>query len=315
VRAVADPLLAALRPKPFRGDVVAAGAVVLVTWVWLVEARLHWAAGVHLLVAATCFGLVTAMAWLAPMERETPRAYQSVLYVGSVALLIPALANLADVLGADHVTSGTLTWTAALVDGLALAYATRRNSAVSTLLASIAGGVAVVAAIDWVFDPHSVRTFRWVFLGLMVVFGISALGQRDRRRRHAVALVDAAGLACVAIGVTLVGSLGLVGSVVVEGQPPPPTPNAPAGWELLLVAAGFGLIAYSSVDREPGPAYFGVLNLALFVVLASGGSFLGWPLFLLVAAGALLVIGLRPTTPAPPPPDADVPPADPLPLR
>ena len=33
------------------------------------------------------------------------------------------------------------------------------------------------------------------------------------------------------------------------------------GWELLIVAAGFGLIAYSSVDRQPGPAYIGVLNL------------------------------------------------------
>jgi hypothetical protein len=93
------------------------------------------------------------------------------------------------------------------------------------------------------------------------------------------------------------------------------------GWELLIVAAGFGLIAYSSVDRQPGPAYLGVLNLVAFTVITSvgvsagGATLLGWPIALAVAAGALLVIGLRPTTPAPPPPDADAPEAPPLPLR
>ena len=65
------------------------------------------------------------------------------------------------------------------------------------------------------------------------------------------------------------------------------------GWELLVVAAGFGLIAYSSVDREPGPAYLGVLNLAAFAIITSfgvtraGATLLGWPVALaLAAAGA-----------------------------
>ena len=42
-------------------------------------------------------------------------------------------------------------------------------------------------------------TYRWVLLGLVVVYGFAAMGQRDRRLRHGVALIDAAGLAMLAI--------------------------------------------------------------------------------------------------------------------
>jgi hypothetical protein len=316
---VAATLLEPLRPKPFRGDIVAAGVVVLATLVWVLQVRFadRWAAGVHLTYAGLSCVFVSAMAWLAPMERETPRAYQSVLYVGAFALAVPALGDLADLLGAARLTSsGTLTWVFTALAVLALAFATRRNSAVSTLLGALSGGVAVLAAVDWIFDPHGARTFRWVLLALTVIYAFAALGQRDRRRRHAVALVDAAGLASVVIGLTLAleAVLGFVvggaDEVLVNGPQ-----GVATGWQLLLLAVGFGLIAYSSVDREPGPAYFGVANLAAFVAVAARGDFLGWPLFLLLAAAALLVIGLRPTTPAPPPPDADEPPAPPLPLR
>jgi hypothetical protein len=46
-------------------------------------------------------------------------------------------------------------------------------------------------------------------------------------------------------------------------------------------------------------------------ISVGGGGFGGWPVVLLVAGLALLAIGLRPTTPAPPEPgsDADPPPA------
>jgi hypothetical protein len=318
---VAPPLLEPLRPKPFRGDVVAAGVVVLVTLVWVLEARFagRWASGAHLAYAVLTWAFITTMAWLAPMERETPRAYQSVLYAGSFAVAAPALANLADALGADALGgAGAQTWALAALAMLALTFATHRNSAVSTLLGALSAGLAVLAAVEWIFDPGGARTLRWVALGLMVVYGLAALGQRDRRRRHAVALVDAAGLAGILIGLTLTPAIGshltfVLGSGARLDEIG--TDGAATGWALLLAAAGFGLIAYSSVDREPGPAYLGVANLALFVGVVGRGNLLGWPLVLLVAAAALLAVGLRPTTPAPPPPDADGPPAAPLPLR
>jgi hypothetical protein len=290
--------------------------VVLVTLVWVVEVRFAqaWGDAAHLAYAAPAWALVTVMAALAPMEGRTPRAYQSVLYVASFALALAVLGNLAQLLGADAITSnGAATWVFALLAGLAFAFTARRNSAASTLLGSISGGIAVLAFFDWALDVDSAATFRWILLGLVAVYAIAAVGQRDRRLRHGVALIDAAGVATLAICFTFAG--GRVLAPVLDHR------TAAWGWELLIVAVGFGLIAYSSVDREPGPAYLGVLNLVAFAIITSGGvsrhgaTLVGWPLVLGVAAVVLLVIGLRPTTPAPPPPDVDEPPAPPLPLR
>lgn len=318
MRGVAAPrIVEHLRPKPFRGDVVAAGVLVLTTLAWLLRFRFadDWADGVHLLYGAAVAVLVATIAALAPLERETPRAYQSVLYVATVALALLALVALAAVLG-GHGGAGEVTWVAAATAATALAFAAGRNSAVATLLGAIAAGIAAVAAVEWVTGSDSARTIRWVLLGLVVVFMLLALAHRDRRRAHAVAAVDAAGLAAVAIGVTLAGealfSRAVVGSA---GAGAAGAAHVAWGWQLLLLAAGFGLIAYSSVDRERGPAWLGVLCLLLFLAVASSGGFAGWPLVLLAIAVALLAIGLRPTTPAPPPPDADAPPAPAEPLH
>jgi hypothetical protein len=81
-----------------------------------------------------------------------------------------------------------------------------------------------------------------------------------------------------------------------------------------LLAIGFGLIGYAGSDREPGPAYLGVLVLLSFAVMAGSGhrTLLGWPLVLLALGVVGLVIGLRPSTPAPPPPPTTVAPTIPL---
>jgi hypothetical protein len=316
---VASSLLDPLRPKPFRGDVIAAGVVVLTTLVWVVATRFDhaWGDGAHLAYATVAFAFVTALALLAPMEGREPRAYQSVLYVAAVALLVAVLAPLSNLLGSDGVLDavGTATWLLGVVAVFALAFAVGRHSAVCTLIGALAAGGAVLSAVEWLWSPQGLRTDRWVLLALTVVYGVAAIGQRDRRPRHGVALIDAAGLAVLAIGATFVADQLLFGGDV------GPVTGVAWGWELLIVAAGFGLIAYSSVDRQPGPAYLGVLNLALFAFVTSfgvsrqGATLLGWPVALALAAAALLVVGLRPTTPAPPPPDVDAPEPPPLPLR
>jgi hypothetical protein len=309
-----------LRPKPFRGDVVAAGVVVLTTLVGVVAVRFDeaWRPGTHLAYGLVAWAFVTAMAVLSPMERDDPRAYQSVLYVSSIALFVAVVVRVGEVVGSEGVLSsaGTTTWATAAFAVYALAFAVGRNSAACTLIGSLTGGIAVVAAVRLIWDPSGVATYRWVLLALMVVYAFAAIGQRDRRLRHGVALIDAAGIAVLAIAVTLMASTISFDA----GVFPVTVSDVPWGWELLIIAAGFGLIAYSSVDRQPGPAYLGVLNLVAFAVITSlgvsgGASLLGWPLALAVAAAALLAIGLRPTTPAPPPPDLDAPEAPPLPLR
>jgi hypothetical protein len=70
-----------------------------------------------------------------------------------------------------------------------------------------------------------------------------------------------------------------------------------------VLGAGFGLIAFGALDRRPGPAYLGVVNLILFILAAGVGStLLWWPLILIAAGGFMIVVGLRPRRPLPPEP-------------
>ena len=83
--------------------------------------------------------------------------------------------------------------------------------------------------------------------------------------------------------------------------------DADAGWELVILAGGFALIAYAVWARQSGPAYLGFLNLTAFVLLAGpasedGPSMIGWPIVMLLVAGAVLAAGMRPSANPPPGP-------------
>lgn len=296
-----------LRPKPHRGDVLAAGAVVLATLVALVDVRFDARGSDAVLLAwaglATAF--VGALALLSPREGRAPRAYQSVLYVATLALALMALRRLAPVLGADGPGSpGAVAWIAALLALAAWRLAATRNSATCTLLGAIASTVAVLAALRWASGEDVVEPSRWLALALSGVFVLAAVVQRDRRPLHAVALADAAGLAAALLAASFVGEDGIG-----DGRSPRPGSAAGWGWELFLFAAAFGLIAYGAVERQRGPAYLGALTLVLTVIAAGEpASLLGWPLVLALGAGTLLVVGLRPSRPLPPEPGG--PPSD-----
>jgi hypothetical protein len=322
--------LALLTPKPFRGDVIAAGVVVLVTLVWTLAFRFEdaWGPGVHLAYSAVALAFVGAMAVLAPMEGDTPRAYQSVLYLATISLWTAVLVAFVRCIGAHDLVPTLRATTLVLIAIAILSFelSIRNNSAACTLVGAIAAGLAGLTGLWWLATPDSIAAFRWLLLAEMAVFAVAAIGNRDRRPRHGVALVNAAGLAVLAIALSF--SLQAWAADWVDPAQPAfggsrelwfEGGGVPWGWELLIVAAGFGLVAYSSVDRQPGPAYLGVLNLVLFTTLTSTGvidaTLVGWPLALALAAAFLLIVGLRPTTPAPPPPDIDAPEPPPLPLR
>jgi hypothetical protein len=292
-----------LRPLPHRGDVVAAGAVALAALVALLQLRFDnvWGDGVHLVYAAGAMGFVGAMALQAPREGPEPRAYQSALLATTFALAVPALTRLAQALGSDGVdSSGTLAWVGGVLAGLGFALAVARGSAVCALLGAVSLVIAVLGFVDWAFSPGGVSTFRWLLATLAAVFALATVGLRDSSRPRAVALADAGGLAALALGLTFAVDQ-IVGTNVFG-------PGAGTGWELFLYACGFGLCAYSAVDRVPGPGWIGVAVLVVTTVVAAGGkaTLVGWPLVLGAGAGALLVVGLRPSRPLPPAPSAGV---------
>ena len=295
-----------LRPPPHRGPLIAAGAVLLTLGLGLVELRLGGsiATGAQLLFLAAAAAAVLGLGLQAPNERDHPPAYRSVLLVCGLGLLYPALLRLADVLGAGpgRLPTGTVVWTSAVMTVAAGWTAARCRSAICALIAAGAAGVTVVEAVRWLFDPRSFTAARWLLLALAI--GLVGLGLwlRGRLPRHAELLIDGAALAILAIALqaivaSVIGSLGFFG-----GDPLAPLPGF---WELILVVAGCGLVAYGAIEGSPGPAWLGVANLVAFLAAATLGHATArwWPAILLVLGLGTIAAGLRPRSPLPPEPD------------
>jgi hypothetical protein len=299
-------LRAMLAPKPFRGDLIAAGAASLAVGLVLLDTRVQddWAVGVRFAVLAAGAALLLTMAWLAPVEGRSPRMYVSALLVAAFPLLVFALIELAILLGADDdVSPGSTTWISLLAAAEYAAFAVRRGSAVSAFLAAASAVVCLLAAWSWVFDPGSATPLEWLCAVSILVLAYGAVVLRDHHKAHAVALIDVAGLTALLLAAII--SIDVVSETIAgEGVR---SPSAPWGWKLVLVAVGFGLVAYGAVDRERGPVWLGVAVLTAFVLLAGAGNLLWWPLILLVLGVAAIAAGLRPTTAAPPAPDLDRP--------
>ena len=182
-----------------------------------------------------------------------------------------------------------------------------------TLIAALAGVVAVEAFVNWVFRPHGIGTFRALLVVVALGFVVGALRLREGRRRHAVQLVNAAGLASLVLALTSARGhrrqLG-AGPVRQRLRNRRHIAEPRSAGSSTCSPLGFGLVAYAAVDGEAGPAYIGVAVLLAFGVMvglnvAGRGSLVGWPLFLLVIGGAGLLIGLRPRRELPPPPGGE----------
>jgi hypothetical protein len=304
---LANDLLDLLRPPPHRGPLIAAGAVLVTIGVALEEIRLadELATGVHLAILALTSGAIYALG--AQVRQEgPPYAFQSVLLVCGLGLLYPALLTLADVLGADFddgFPAGAFVWTSLLLAAAAFWPAAARDSAICALIAALAAGVAALAFVNWALDATSLTTYRGLLALLACGYVASSLLLRGPAPRHSVQLVNAAGLAMLVLGLT-----GVVPAAFAELSPFGDGADEvlPDFWELVLLAAGCGLVAYGAVDREPGPAYLGVATLAAFVVSAaiSDATLYFWPGALLALGAGVMAAGLRPRKPLPPEPSA-----------
>jgi hypothetical protein len=303
-----DEMLELLRPPAHRGPLIAAGAVLFTVGIALEEQRLDDVLpnGVHVLIVAATAALILGLGLQAVPEGGRPAAYQSVLLVCGLLLLEGALLELAHVLGADfadNFPAGAFVWTSLLLCGAALYPALRRNSAICAMVAGIALGAAILTAVNWVFGTESQAVYRWLLLALAVAFVLASLVLRGGNPRHAELMVITGGLATLAI--PLAAGLGtLFGTFTGFGT----TGDGflPGFWELIVLGAGCGLIAYGAVDRVPGAAWLGVAHLLAFLAAASAGAddtLLWWPLLLLLLGGGVLAAGLRPRRPLPPEPD------------
>jgi len=303
-----ERLLELLRPPPHRGPLIAAGAVLVTVGIALEEIRLDdkLPLGVHLAILLVASTVILALGLQARTEDGRPPAYQSALLVSGLALLAPALLTLADVLGADFdaFPAGAVTWTSLVLAGVALWPAVVKGSSICALIAAIAVAVAVMAFVNWVTGADSVTTYRWLLAVAALGYVLVSLLLREPAPRHAQQMVNAAGLAVLAIAWT-----GLINGIVGQFLPfgSPGGELLPDGWELVVFVGGCGLVAYGAVEGAPGPVYLGVANLVSFVVatgLSVHETLLSWPLLVLALGLGALFTGLRPRSPLPPEPDA-----------
>ena len=265
----------------------------------LIELRFEteWGPGLHLLVAGGAALVIFGLGIQARPEGGRPPAFQSVLLVAGLVLIGMALLRLADVLGDETGSAGTLTWVFAAFGLFALWPGARRGSAICTLVAALAFGAALLAAWEWLFEPESSTPFRWLLALIATVYVLVSLVLRGSSHRQSEVLVDAAGLA-----ILLIALQSAVGLFIPFGD----GEDLPVFWEVVLLVSGCGLLAYAAADRVPGPAYLGVLVLALFAALSIGrdATLEWWPLVLLVVGLLVMVAGLRPRRPLPSAPDA-----------
>ncbi len=302
-----------LRVPPFRGDQVAAGVVVLTALVALLQLRMPWtdAGQLAAVAGATAFcGLLVAGL---PPE---PRPYVSAILLCFLGLAAVTLGRLAQVLGAERVAAGAVAWIAAALGVLAAALARRHDTANATLVVGLAVVAVPVAFWTWAVDAGP-AVQRLMLLVSAVALALGTVALRDRRPTHAAQLADAGGLALVAIvapplldrlGLLPAGGAGEAAAAAGGAGGGGGAGGAGWGWELPVLVGGCGLLAYGAVDRQRGPVLIGLLCLAGFCASAAdAGGLLGWPLALAIAAGFMLAVGLRPTTPAPPEPEAGAP--------
>ena len=296
-----------LRPPPHRGPLIAAGAVLVTVGVAVEEIRLadRLATGVHLAILSLASSWIYALG-VQVRRQGRPYAFQSVLLVCGLLLMYPALLTLADVLGADFggFPAGAVVWTSLLLAGAALWPAVARRSSICALIAAFAVGVAGLAFVNWALGASSVATYRWLLALAAAGYVVVSLLLRAPAPRHSEQMVNAAGVAVLAIGLTGVAPVA-VGAFVPFGFGRPEL--LPNGWELVVFAVGCGLVAYGAVDRAPGPAYLGVANLLAFVVCAGVGddeTLLYWPALTLALGLGVMITGLRPRSPLPPEPSA-----------
>src|SRR6185312_11103583 len=172
-----NAVLERLRPAPYRGDITAAGAIPLALSAIVIDLRMvQWSVGVRLVVVGLIALLILTMGWLTPLDGPTPAQYHSMLLISGLLPLLLALQLLAEVLGANSFPpgSGRLAWTFGAEAAAAVVLARRANSAACTLIAALAGAVAVESAARWIFGG-GLDTIRLVLFLLSLCFAAGAV--------------------------------------------------------------------------------------------------------------------------------------------
>ena len=271
-----------------------------------------WAAFPLLIVVAVPCAVVFGLGALgAPAAGEVAR-WHAVLMVTGVLLSVLAFGQLWDTVGVNTDSSGFGFLIFACVAGLAAFASFGVGAAYQALLAALAGIAVWLFFFDMILDDPGATAFRWLLLLLCLVYATVAFALRDREAPQAPEFVTAAGVAGVSVGLigVLAGASEAIGALFF-GATPAEGEGPSFLWDLWLLLISLGLVAYGAVVWARGPAYVGFLGLLAFALFQGAevnallegdepdGSFVGWPLILLLVGAAGLAAGAPGRRPPP----------------
>lgn len=307
-----------MRVHAHRGNTLAAGAVVLAAAVVEAELRAGPPPAVLAFLTLALAGITLVGALRSPVEEQGPRPYQELLLAIAALAGTATVAHLADLVGVPPGDPIDAAWVAGVavvgaVTGLTLARL--RGGTIVLGLGAVAAVVAGVAAVGaaWSGEDPLVG-IRWALLVGMVVLVLSIVVRIDHRYQQAVALADVLAAAAVLLAGTFLVD-GLPGATDALGLPGDGA-SAGLGWQLILLATGFGLAGMGATLHERGPGWLGALALvaSLGVIARDGGGLFGWPVVLAVVGLVLVTIALRPASPREEIEDPEVEPPPPVPF-
>ncbi|MDO9409087.1 hypothetical protein [Patulibacter sp.] len=287
-----------MRVHAHRGNTFTAGTVVLAAAVVEAELRSGVPAAVRVALVLALTALAAFGALTSPLVDGTPRPYQELLLAITALAGTGAVAHGLALAGAgpgDPVDAWWVAGVAGAGAGAGLVLARARSGTIVLGLGAALAVVALVAAVGAAWGGSDPRDgVRWALLLTAVVLVLAIVLRIDGRYRQAVALADVLAAVVVLLAATFLlddvpGAAGALGLPTAED-------GAGAGWQLLLLTAGFALAGLGATLHERGPGWLGALALvaSLGVLARDGDGFVGWPLVLGVLGLVLVVVALRP---------------------
>jgi hypothetical protein len=253
------------------------------------------------------------------------------VYLVSGLLFVPlALFQFIQLVNGDTGASLNIFWVFGVTAALGIVGSRGAGATYMSLLAGIALIISWSALWDKIIGlGDSLGAYRWLMLLLAAMFvGLASLlaGRNDElESRRSSELVTIAGVSAVIAGSLSITDLGgLTGGFFSFGQ----AADSSFFWEVVLLAVSVALVAYGSfAGATRGPTYVGAIGLFFFVLIAgldlnadtAHGKLIGWPLLLIAAGVAAIVVSMQPERPArvrpaaaaPPPPPTEAPPPPP----
>jgi hypothetical protein len=264
----------------------------------------EWSDGAQFLTLLVPFVVLYGLGMAGRRSGPDAEPWQSTFLVFATIISPLMLYQLLALLGGDSGDSINSVWILGLTGIIGVAatlYAGATQAAGFGALALIA---AWLAFWDEVLGDPSGNTVRWLLVAVAAIYVVAAIVLDRIGFKLGAGLITAAGLATGYAGALgSLGALGLFGPLPLPGltQRTLEAADPSAGWDAFLLVTSIALVAFSARTGRRGPGLVGGAGIAAFIAIVGAQlgdvlagkadpDFVGWPLLLVAAGGAAIVL-------------------------